>query len=165
MLNLWPGALHDCEGISRRGFLQVGALTGLGLSLPGFLASQAAAAKNRHGKASQKANNCILIWSQGGCSHHDTFDPKPEAPVSVKGEFGVINTAVPGVQFTEIVPNMAKELKRFALLRGWNPKNGSHGAMLQATRARIERGIRMVKLASQPATRHRPSTNPGTDTG
>jgi Protein of unknown function (DUF1501) len=128
MLNLWPGSLSDCEGVSRRSFLQVGALTGLGLALPDLLSSSAQAAKNRQGKASLKANNCILIWSRGGTSHHDTFDPKPEAPVSVKGEFGVINTAVPGVQFTEILPTMAKELKRFALLRGWNPKNGSHGS-------------------------------------
>jgi len=128
MLNLWPGALSDCEGVSRRGFLQVGALTGLGLALPDLLSSTAEAAKNRQGKASRNANNCILIWTRGGTSHHDTFDPKPEAPVNVKGEYGVINTAVPGVQFTEIVPTLAKELKRFALLRGWNPKNGSHGS-------------------------------------
>jgi hypothetical protein len=71
--------------------------------------------------------SCILIWTRGGTSHHDTFDPKPEAPVSVRGEFGVIDTAVAGVQFTEVVPNMARELKRFALLRGWNPRNASHG--------------------------------------
>lgn len=71
--------------------------------------------------------NCIVIWTQGGTSHHDTFDPKPEAPVSVKGEFGVIDTAVPGVQFTEILPRFARELNRFAILRGWNPVNASHG--------------------------------------
>ena len=45
---------------------------------------------------------------EGGPSHIDTFDPKPDAPVSVKGEFSVIDTAVPGVQFTEILPNMAR---------------------------------------------------------
>ncbi|GAB4141466.1 MAG: DUF1501 domain-containing protein [Planctomycetaceae bacterium] len=131
MLNLLSRSFSTCDQQSRRNFLQVGALSGLGLSLPGFLASesQAAAKPQQAGKhASQKARNCILIWTRGGTSHHDTFDPKPNAPVSVKGEFGVINTAIPGVQFTEIVPNMAKELKRFALLRGWNPKNGSHGS-------------------------------------
>ena len=51
--------------------------------------------------------NCILIWTHGGTSHHDTLDPKPNAPVSVRGEFGAISTAVPGVQFSEICPNMA----------------------------------------------------------
>jgi len=111
-----------CDGVSRRSFLQVGTLAGLGLSLP-----LALAAKRAHAASSSKAANCILIWTRGGTSHHDTFDPKPDAPVSVKGEFGVIDTALPGVKFTEVVPTFAKELKRFALLRGWNPKNGSHG--------------------------------------
>ena len=67
------------------------------------------------------------IWTRGGTSHHDTFDPKPDAPASVRGEFKVIDTAVPGVKFTEILPRMARELKRYALLRSWNPKNGGHG--------------------------------------
>jgi hypothetical protein len=85
------------------------------------LANKAAA------NSTAKAANCILIWTQGGTSHHDTFDPKPDAPISVKGEFAAINTAIPGVQFTEVVPRMAQEAHRFALLRSWNPQNGSHG--------------------------------------
>jgi hypothetical protein len=106
---------------NRRDFLKVGALTGLGLSLPTLLASRACAG------AAKPDVNCILIWTLGGTSHHDTFDPKPNASVNIRGEFGVIDTAVPGVKFTEVAPRMARELKRFALLRGWNPRNGSHG--------------------------------------
>jgi uncharacterized protein (DUF1501 family) len=102
--------------------LQVGTLGGLGLSLPALLSARSAAATS-----DKKDVSCILIWTQGGTSHHDTFDPKPDAPVSVRGEFGVIPTATPGVYFTEILPRMAREQKRFALLRGWNPENGSHG--------------------------------------
>ncbi|MFO1064044.1 MAG: DUF1501 domain-containing protein [Pirellulales bacterium] len=124
MFRLSPLVSSTCEGVSRRHALQVGALAGLGVTLPSFLKWNQLAAAD--GKASQDVN-CILIWTQGGTSHHDTFDPKPHAPVSVRGEFGVIPTATPGVQFTEIVPRMAKEQKRFALLRGWNPQNGSHG--------------------------------------
>jgi len=120
MLNLFPDNVRNCETISRRSMLQVGALGGLGLSLPGVLA-----AKEQNKKSSDM--NCILIWTLGGTSHHDTFDPKPNAPVSVKGEFGVIDTAVPGVQFTEILPRMSQELNRFAVLRGWNPQNAGHG--------------------------------------
>ena len=122
MLSFTNGSARHCDGVNRRSFLQIGALAGLGVSLP-----LALAARNASAAASGSGVNCILIWTRGGTSHHDTFDPKPDAPVSVKGEFGVIDTAVPGVKFTEIVPTMAKELKRFALLRGWNPKNGSHG--------------------------------------
>ncbi len=117
-------ASSTCDGMSRRHALQIGALTGLGLTLPSFLKSQSLLAAE--GK-SRREVNCILIWTQGGTSHHDTFDPKPNAPVSVRGEFGVIPTATPGVYFTDIVPRMAKEQKRFAVLRGWNPQNGSHG--------------------------------------
>lgn len=133
MLNLLPEWGQDCEGVHRRRFLQVGTLAGLGLSLPTLFAAKSAAAKSIQGKPDVKKKsaapdvNCILIWTRGGTSHHDTYDPKPDAPVSVRGEFGVIDTAVPGVKFTEICPRMAKELKRYALLRGFNPLNGSHG--------------------------------------
>ena len=115
---------QDCGGVSRRGFLEIGALTGLGLSLPTALAMRQASAND---PLLGTARNCILIWTQGGTSHHDTFDPKPQAAASVRGEFGVIDTAVPGVQFTEVCPNMARELGRFGLIRSWNPENGSHG--------------------------------------
>lgn len=124
MLNLFPGRSATCAGMHRRDFLKIGTLAGLGLSLPTALAArQARAAEGRPGRDV----NCILIWTLGGTSHHDTFDPKPDAPTSVRGEFKVIDTAVPGVKFTEVAPRMARELKRFALLRSWNPRNGSHG--------------------------------------
>jgi hypothetical protein len=124
MLNLLPSWTRTCEGIHRRDFLRVGMLTGLGLSLPAVFAQKQALAKERR---SARDVNCILIWTRGGTSHHDTFDPKPEAPASVRGEFGVIDTAVPGVKFTEVLPRMARELSRYAVLRGWNPRNAGHG--------------------------------------
>ncbi len=124
MLHLLPESLRDCERVTRRGLLQIGSISALGLSLPQLLAARKANASA--GNASKDVS-CILIWTQGGTSHHDTFDPKPNAPQSVRGEFGFISTAIPGVQFTDVVPNMARELNRFALLRSWNPQNGSHG--------------------------------------
>lgn len=125
MLNLLSRSVNNCEKISRRNMLQIGALGSLGLTLPTALKwKQAAAAGNK----SSSDMNCILIWTLGGTSHIDTFDPKPDAPASIRGEFGVIDTAVPGIQFTEIMPNLAQELKRFAVLRSWNPRNGSHGS-------------------------------------
>jgi len=124
MLNLFPRKTRNCEGVSRRSFLQVGTLAGLGLSLPTAFAEKRASANE--GRSSSDVS-CILIWTHGGTSHHDTVDPKPEAPLNVRGEFGVIDTSVPGVQFTDIVPGLAKNLHRFGLLRGWNPRNGSHG--------------------------------------
>jgi uncharacterized protein (DUF1501 family) len=122
MLTLTTGSSRLCDRLSRRSFVQVGALAGLGVSLPLALAAQQANAAG-----SGLGVNCILIWTRGGTSHHDTLDPKPDAPVSIRGEFGAIDTAIPGVKFTEVCPTLAKEAKRLGLLRGWNPKNGSHG--------------------------------------
>lgn len=124
MFSLLPQTMHNCEGVSRRGLLQLGGLAGLGIGLPQLVAAEKTA---RAADQPTKDVNCILIWTRGGTSHHDTFDPKPQAPTSVRGEFGVIDTAIPGIQFTDIVPTMARELKRFGLLRSWNPQNGSHG--------------------------------------
>jgi len=90
-----------------------------------LLAAREAAAAQ--GKPAKEVS-CILIWTLGGTSHHDTFDPKPDAPASVRGEFSTIETAVPGVRFCEVAPRMAREAKRFGLLRSLNPRNGSHGA-------------------------------------
>jgi hypothetical protein len=123
MLDLFRATSRNCEGVSRRAFLRIGALSGLGLSLPGLFAAQKAAAAR--GK-SAKDVNCILIWTLGGTSHHDTFDPKPDAPASVRGEFGTVATAIPGVRFADVAPKMAREIGRFGLLRSLNPRNGSH---------------------------------------
>jgi uncharacterized protein (DUF1501 family) len=110
--------------VHRRHFLQIGALGGLGLALPTLMAQKRAAAKE--GRSTRDVN-CILVWTRGGTSHHDTFDPKPDASANVRGEFKAIDTALPGVKFAEVCPRFAKEAKRFAVLRGWNPHNGSHG--------------------------------------
>jgi hypothetical protein len=124
MLDLLRGLAVTCQGMDRRGFLRIGSLGTLGITLPMLLKQEQALALE--GKGSSDVS-CIFIWTHGGTSHHDTLDPKPEAPANVRGEFGVIDTAVPGVKFAEIVPRLARELKRFALLRSWNPQNGSHG--------------------------------------
>src|SRR5262249_41289021 len=123
MLRLLSSRVRDCDGMHRRQFLSVGVLSGLGLSLPALLASRARASQGRHADA-----NCILIWSRGGPSPPAPFAPQPGPPARVRGPFRVIDAAVPGVKFAEILPNMARELRRFALLRGWTPKNAGHGA-------------------------------------
>ena len=124
MLDLLTGVARNCEGVDRRAFLKIGSLGGLGITLPFFLQQKQALAKQ--GKPASNVN-CIFIWTLGGTSHHDTLDPKPEAPANVKGPFGVVDTAVPGVKFTDVCPRLAQELNRYSVLRSWNPKNGSHG--------------------------------------
>ena len=95
MLPLISGWARNCERTDRRSFLKIGSLGGLGMTLPLLLEHQQGLAKE--GKPS-KPVNCIFIWTLGGTSHHDTLDPKPEAAANVKGPFGVIDTAVPGVK-------------------------------------------------------------------
>src|SRR5690242_11351182 len=100
MLDLLTTTTRDCQRVSRRSLLQIGALGGLGVTLPGWLAARTA----RGNDVPLVERNCIAIWTHGGTSHHDTFDPKPLAPVSVKGEFGVVSTTIPGVQFADVIP-------------------------------------------------------------
>jgi hypothetical protein len=124
MLKLFPTRESNCERTRRRFLVEVGAIAPLGVTLPGLL--RATALGGEAGRA-KKDINCILIWTRGGTSHHDTLDPKPEAPADVRGEFSVIDTALPGVKFTDQMPTFAKELKLFSVLRSLNPRNGSHG--------------------------------------
>lgn len=121
MFELPLGSHRSCDGIRRRDVLRVGALSALGLGLPGFLQARARAAQ------SGKDVSCILLWLQGGISHVDSFDPKPEAPAEVRGEFGVIPTNVPGITLCEPLPKLAQHQDKYSILRSLNPRNGSHG--------------------------------------
>jgi hypothetical protein len=122
MLDLILGRAADCSGLSRRSFLSVGGLATFGLSLPAYLrAREAIPVPDR------KNINCILMWMQGGPSHIDSFDPKPDAPAEVRGEFSTVPTTLPGVRFTEHLSKLAKLTDDFSVIRGHDPKNGSHG--------------------------------------
>ncbi|GAC1464008.1 MAG: DUF1501 domain-containing protein [Isosphaeraceae bacterium] len=124
MLELIKGAHRSCDGVSRRDFLRVGTLAGLGLSLPAFLEAKSARAGT---SGASKDVSCILLWLQGGISHIDSFDPKPEAPVEVRGEFRTISTNVPGITVCDPLPSLARHQDKYSILRSLNPKNGSHG--------------------------------------
>src|SRR5246127_1495881 len=100
-----------CDGWSRRDFLHVGSLSMLGLTLPGWMDLKA------NGAIQDKDVNCIMLFLVGGPSHIDTWDPKPNAPAEVRGPFKPIDTAVPGMQITEIFPKMAKHAQEFSLIR------------------------------------------------
>jgi hypothetical protein len=125
MLDLITGTSTDCTGATRREFLRIGGLSALGLALPGFLRLQYLAAAT--GSGPKKSINCILLWMQGGPSHHDTFDPKPDAPPEIRGEFGTIPTTLPGVRIAEHLPLLARQTDKYSIIRGHDPKNGSHG--------------------------------------
>src|SRR5688572_23913994 len=88
-----------CDRVSRRDFLHTGFLTALGVSLSDVLRWQSIAAPNSH-----RATSCILVWLDGGPSHLDTFDPKPDAPAEIRSQFRTMPTSVDGIQICEHLP-------------------------------------------------------------
>jgi hypothetical protein len=117
-MSIW----NPLSGLSRRDFVRLSA-AGLGASLSGWmnvLATRAAAGGGKH-----KA--CILLWMDGGPSHLDTFDMKPDGPEGVRGEFAPIPTSVPGIQVSEHFPKFARLMEHAAILRGMTTAEGAHG--------------------------------------
>ncbi len=119
-----PGELGKdlCDsqlGLSRRDLLRLGGSSILGLSLGGMFQMQAEAkkAKNGGGPGWGKAKNIILCYLQGGPSHLDLWDPKENAPDNVRSAFKPIKTKIPGVNFTEIIPKLAKVNDKVTLIR------------------------------------------------
>lgn len=106
----------DCEGISRRAFLEAS----LGAPLAAGLVGPAGAA------ASPRARSVLLVWLGGGPSHLDLFDPKPEAPAEYRGPFASIPTRTAGVRFTELLPRLAARSNRFSLIRSNVNFDGGH---------------------------------------
>src|SRR5262245_56208854 len=107
------GSITTCDGITRRDFLQVGALGAIGLTLSKVAALQAlgAAAPGNDEKS------CIMIFNLGAPSQLDTFDLKPNAPAEIRGPFKPIGTASPDIQISEIFPLHAKLADKFSLVR------------------------------------------------
>jgi hypothetical protein len=110
MLTVGQGIAKTCRGVTRRDFLKVG-----GLSALGGLASAGAASALEGSAPNDRA--LILLMLVGGPSQLETWDPKPTAPADIRGPFGSIPTAVPGVRISEYLPLMAQRLDRLTLIR------------------------------------------------
>jgi len=128
------GTSRNCEGASRRDCLRLG-LGGLfGGGLVNALRARdvsAAPGESNHetsGQRPAKAKACILIWMDGGPTHFETFDPKPEAPMEIRGEFEPIATKVPGVHFSQHMTRLAASLDKYAMIRSIRHDQGNHGA-------------------------------------
>jgi hypothetical protein len=118
--------LKRCDGITRRDSLQLGLGGFLGTGLVDGLRAQAASRAT--GTPSGPARSCILIWMDGGPTHFETFDPKPDAPAEYRGEFTDIPTAVPGVAFSQHMTQLADALGDYAMIRSIRHDQGNHGA-------------------------------------
>jgi hypothetical protein len=122
MYRIFGESARDCDGLTRRSFLQVGALGLGGLALPEFLRLRVEGASRGQGGE----RSVILFWLSGGPGHMETWDPKPGAPLGFRGPFGAIKTAVPGVHFGELLPEQARRMDRLAVLRTVNHGTGDH---------------------------------------
>lgn len=107
---------------NRREFLTVGCVGLAGLHLADALASERTA-----GTSSPPANAAILIWLGGGPATIDMWDPKPDAPENIRGEFAAIRTDVPGIEIGEHLPRMAKVMSHCALVRSLSHSISAHG--------------------------------------
>jgi hypothetical protein len=116
------------SGSPRREFLRAGGLGALGLSLPWLDGSLAAAVRPATGATAGRAKSCIILFLMGGPSQHSTFDPKPGAPQEVRGAFGSIATAVPGIQLCELWPKTALVTDRLAILRAVSTGDNAHSS-------------------------------------
>ena len=112
MLNILGASGQACDGLTRRSLLQVG-----GLSLFGRLLPSAAAANTPARAGRGRVRSVILLDLYGGPSHLDMFDPKPQAPAEIRGEFEAIATSLPGIPISEHLPRMSRWLDRTCLIR------------------------------------------------
>jgi hypothetical protein len=126
------GAHQPCSSfrkLPRRGVVQAGCLSALGLGLSDLFRLQAAQASPpppSRSRAFGRADSVILIWLSGGPSHLDLWDMKPDAPAEVRGEFKPIKTNLPGLEISELLPRTARLADRFAMLRGITHNRGEH---------------------------------------
>lgn len=120
---------HNCDGISRRDGLKFGLHGLIAGGLAGALrATSAHASESASAPLKKQADACILIWMDGGPSHYETFDPKPDAPLEIRGKFEPIATQTPGVYFSEPMKRLAAISDDLAIVRSIRHDQGNHGA-------------------------------------
>lgn len=105
--------------LHRRGFVKAGILGAAGLSLANLLQSDSRAAATRR-------TSVIILWMRGGPSHIDMWDPKPDAPVEFRGEFGVLPTSVPGIQLSDLLPRCGQMMSKWSIVRSLHHQDAGH---------------------------------------
>ena len=127
MLTVFTGSgERDCQGVPRRDFLRVGALSLGGLTLPGLLAARSAAAKQ--GQSFVRDKSVVLLYLSGGASHIETFDPKMSAPDGIRSATGELKTTIPGVSFGGTFPQLASHADKLAVIRSFAHPVNEHTA-------------------------------------
>ncbi len=122
-----PEYHRNCEGIHRRDCLRLGAAGVLGTGVVDLLRMRANA-NAQMGGASPPPTSCILVWLDGGPTHYETFDPKPDAPIEIRGDYNPIKTRIPGIHFSQHMKRLAAIADKLAIVRSIRHNQGNHGA-------------------------------------
>jgi Protein of unknown function (DUF1501) len=133
MLRVLGGPKRFCDGLTRRELLQVSSLGLLGSSLPATGVNARPATANSDLPGFGKAKSCILLFMYGSPSQLETFDPKPDAPVEIRGELGCIPTCLPGLNICERLPRLAQVMDKVSLIRSVSHPYPIHGVAFATT--------------------------------
>ena len=133
--------------MERRSFLKLGLLGLAGVSLSDLLRDEARAALA--GRSSPRMTSAIILWMRGGPSQHETWDPKPDAPIEYRGEFGTTSTTVPGIQICDRLPMSARMMKKWAIIRSLHHEDAGHSTGDQ------------ICFTGYPAAKDLPAEGPG----
>src|SRR5262249_9115346 len=107
----------------RRSFLKAGLLGSTGLSLAELLRHEARATESA---IAARKTSVIILWMRGGPSHLDMWDPKPEAPVEYRGEFGVKPSKVPGILLSDLLPMSGRIMDKWSIVRSLHHNDAGH---------------------------------------
>jgi hypothetical protein len=125
MFSLYDLGTRLCDGLTRREWLRIGGLGAFGLSLPALLQARVSAPADVR---SSKAKACILLFHLGGPPQHETWDPKDDAPVEIRGDLRSIASNVPGIRVGELMPRTARLLDRICVLRAVSTSDNAHSS-------------------------------------
>ncbi|MFO0950776.1 MAG: DUF1501 domain-containing protein [Isosphaeraceae bacterium] len=129
MLELIGRPYRSCDGVTRRNVLRAGFLGLAGLGLPDFLRARANAGASVSPAGRRTDPNdlsIILVWLDGGPPQHETYDPKPNAPVDFRGPLKSMPTAVPGLDVSELRPEHARLMRKMSVIRSLHHNTGDH---------------------------------------
>jgi hypothetical protein len=135
MLRLLGNRKVLCDGLTRRDLLHIGGLSAFGFTLRDLFALNDAQARptepshSARGPKFGQAKSCIMIYKYGSPPQHETYDPKPDAPVEIQGELKAIPTSVPGIQICELLPKTAKLMDRLTVVRSLTHPYPLHGTV------------------------------------
>jgi hypothetical protein len=127
MLQFHDDGPRLCDGLTRREWLRVGGLGVFGLSLPGLLAAREGLQTTKE-SGFGKAKACIVMFHLGGPPQHETWDPKPDVPRAIRGEYKPMATRVPGLRVCELMPRTARHIDKICVLRAVSTNDNAHSS-------------------------------------